>query len=120
MLHQHIVEVKESMFGSALGIVDGDSVRARGENVRQRPLLQPLPGEDDGRRALAPEMGEMRLATARRTMQNERSRRPIGPPIDPADGLGIAVRSEEIRAAERGRLTEIEGQLCHAEGLSRQ
>ena len=82
------------------------------DEARHRLLVQIFAGNRDGRCPLAPEMEEMRLAATRRTMQHQRPGRPVGPPVDPADGRGIAVRNEKIGAAQRGAAGQIEGELA--------
>jgi len=93
------VEVEEGTFGGAIGIVDGDPMRAPGGEARHLLFVQRFPGHDDRRCPLAPEMNEMRLAATWRTVQHQRAGRPLGPPVDPADRRGVAFGDEEVRAA---------------------
>src|SRR6516162_6656817 len=58
----------------------------------------------------------MRLAATRLAVQQKCARGPIGPAIDPAYGRGVALRDEEVRAAERCVAGETQGQLNHCSG----
>ena len=66
------------------------------------------------RRPFAPEMDEMRLAATLRTMQHECPGRPIGPSVDPADRRGVAVRNQEVGAAQGCAAGQVEGELDHS------
>ncbi len=91
--------MEEGTFGGAIGIVDGNPMPALGGEARHLLFVQRFPSHNDRRCPLAPEMNEVRLAATRRTMQHQRAVRPLGPPVDPADGRGVAFGDEEVRAA---------------------
>ena len=88
--------MEEGALGGAIGVVDRDSIPTLGDKARYRFLGQRCRSHLDRRRPLAPQVKKMRLAASRRPVQHQRSRRPIGPPVDPTHGLGVAVRHEEI------------------------
>ena len=71
------------------------------------------PGYRDGRRPLAPQVEEMRLAATRRAVQHQGSGRPIGPPVEPSNRRRIAVRHQKIGAAQRRAAGQAEGELRH-------
>src|SRR6266851_8403548 len=90
---------------------------AEGRKLVRRGSLQRIPGDQHAAAAPLPEVREMALARARRAMQDEprglRWCRPIGPALDPVESGGIAFRNEEVGAAERRAMRQIDRQLPH-------
>src|SRR5436305_5696555 len=74
-------------------------------------LAECLARNDDSLRLGTPEMEEMSLAAMRWPMQCKGSGWPIGPPVYPAQRCGIAVRDQEIGAAQSIAAGQIEGEL---------
>src|SRR5205085_1514159 len=71
---------------------------------------------DDTLRLGTPEMEEMSLAATRWPMQCQGSGWPIRPPVYPAKCCGIAVRDQEIGAAQSNAARQIERELHHYSG----
>ncbi len=109
-----IVEVQEPPLAGAVGVVDRDPGRARLDQRRQAGLVEPLPGEREAARMLAPEMDEVGLAASRRSVQHQGSGRPVGPAVEPGNRRLVAWRDQEIGAAERGAARKGDRQLAHA------
>jgi hypothetical protein len=59
----------------------------------------------------------MRLAAARRAVEDERRRRPGRPGVDPGDRVGVARRDEKVVAAEARAMAEIERELASRRGM---
>ena len=91
-LQTGIVEVKERVLRGVIAIVDRDPKAAVDDQARHFLLAQIFSVDRNCRCTIGPEVKEMRLAAARRTMQHKRPRRPVRPPVDPADGRSITLR----------------------------
>ena len=71
-------------------------------------------GDDGGAADGAPDVGEVTLAAARRTVDGEDPGGPVGPAVEPGHRLGVAGRDQEVLVAERRPLSEVEGELLGA------
>ncbi len=81
--------------------------------------LRQVAGQDLGCAALAPpDFQQMRLAAARRTVKRQPPQGPVGPAVDPGDRVRVAGGDQEILAAQRRPVGEIEGELAHPSSSS--
>src|ERR1700760_2679825 len=81
------------------------------DETRHHLLPERFAMYDHARCLGTPEMEEMRLSAARRPMQGKGSGGPILPSVYPGNGCGVAVRNQEIGAAQSGATGQIEGEL---------
>src|SRR5437763_409503 len=105
--------MEQPELGRAVGIIDGDAIAALRDEASHHLLPECLARNNDTLRMLTPEMEEMRLAATRWPMQRQGSSWPIRPPVYPAKRCGIAVRDQEIGAAQSNAAGQIEGELHH-------
>ena len=97
-----IVGVEQGKLRRFIGIVDHNTARVPGDELRRLFLVQRRPGQQDRRCTLGPQVSQMRLPAARRTMHYEWAGGPIGPSLYPGHCRGVAVGDKEIRTPECG------------------
>ncbi len=108
-----IVEMEERLRLGRFGAVEDGSPRGA-EAVGQVGHGHVRGAEPEGARARREDLGEMGLAAAGGSDQHQGRPRPCGPAVEPGDSSGIGRRDQEIGAAERRAVAEIERQLAHA------
>ena len=69
------------------------------EHLRKPGFVECGPGTRPARRART-KMGKMRLAAALGAVQHQDRRAPSGPPVDPAQGRGVGLRTQKIGTAK--------------------
>src|SRR5690242_12412116 len=103
--------MQELRLAGAISIVDRNPALAIEDEIRRQLLGQRFAGYDDTRCLGAPEIDKVCLTAACRPVKRQGSEGPIGPPVDPADRRGVAVRDQEIGAAEPCAAREVESEL---------